>query len=382
MRGSYGEVGALAGSPFQYLSTYSVSGPGYVVGGQAVQVVSERSEPNFAITWERARKVDVGIELSMLGHAVQVEFDYFYEKRDNMLVAPDVITPEEYGIGLSQVNAGIMENRGVDLMASFNCPVSEDLKLGLGGTLTYAKNQLIQTFENTVTYNNPNRRRTGKPLGTQFGYRASGFFQPEDFNSDGTLRSGIATQPWGSVQPGDIRYEDVNDDGRIDPDDEVAIGDPNQSPRIIYGFSPIVQYKNWSLEALFQGAAKTSLYHVNEMAWAFFNGMNAYVENLDYWTPDNPNARHPRLTGAPTANNTQTSSFWMRNASYLRVKNLTLSYRLNDRTANVLGMQSARVYLSSQNLFTWSDLEYWDPESNFRSYPQQRVFSLGLNVSF
>jgi len=382
IRASYGEVGALAGSPFQYLSTYGVSGPGYVLGGQAVQIVSERAEPNPNITWERAKKMDVGLEIGLFSQSLQLEVDYFHEKRNNMLVAPDVITPEEYGIGLSQVNAGIMENSGIDLMASFNYPISQDLRVGLGGSFTYAKNKLIQIFENTVTYNNPNRRRTGRPLDTQFGYRSKGFFQPEDFDADGNLMPGIAIQPWGAVQPGDIRYEDVNQDGKIDLNDEVAIGDPNQSPRIIYGFSPSIQFKGWGLEALFQGAANTSLYHLNEMAWAFFNGMNAYEENLDYWRPDNRDAKHPRLTGAPTANNTQTSSFWMRDAKYLRVKNLTLSYRLSDAIVQQIGLQRARVYISSQNLFTWSDLVNWDPESNFRTYPQQKVFSLGLNLSF
>src|SRR5690606_28328178 len=100
-----------------------------------------------------------------------------------------------------------------------------------------------------------NRRRTGRPLGTQFGYNAIGFFKPGDFNTDGTLKPDIAVQPWGAVQPGDIRYQDVNGDGRIDANDEVVIGDPNQSPRIVYGFSPNLTYKNWSLEVLFQGAA-------------------------------------------------------------------------------------------------------------------------------
>lgn len=382
IRASYGEVGALAGLPFQYLSTYDVSGPGYVLGGQAVQIVGERAEPNPNITWERARKTDVGLEIGLLKHTLQLEFDYFYEKRDNMLVAPDVVTPAEYGIGLSQVNAGIMKNSGFDLMATFNYPINRDLRVGLNGTFTYAKNTLIQTFENTVTYNNPNRRRTGRPLGTQFGYRSLGFFQPEDFDADGNLSADIASQPWGAVQPGDIRYEDVNQDGKIDVNDEVAIGDPNQSPRIIYGFSPSIQFKNWSVDALFQGAANTSLYHTNEMAWAFFNGMNAYEENLDYWRLDNRNAKHPRLTGAPTANNTQPSSFWMRNASYLRFKNLTVSYKLSEDVIQLVGLQSARVYVSSQNLATWSDLVNLDPESNFRTYPQQKVFSFGLSLSF
>lgn len=382
IRASYGEVGALAGSPFQYLSTYNVSGPGYVIGGNAVQVVTERAEPNPLITWERARKTDIGLEVSLFNSFLDLEVDYFYEKRSNMLVAPDVITPLEYGVGLSQVNAGIMDNRGIDLFAGLNYRAGKDWLVRLNGTFTFAKNKLLQTFENTVTYNNPNRRRTGRPLGTQFGYNALGFFQPEDFEGDGTLKDGIATQPWGAVKPGDIRYQDVNGDGRIDNDDEVAIGDPNQSPRIVYGFSPSIQYKNWSLDILFQGAAKTHLYHVNEMAWAFFNGMNAYEENLDYWTPDNPDAKHPRLTGAPTANNSQTSSFWMRDAAYLRVKNATLRYRIPDTLAGRVGIHNAQVYASGQNLLTWSELEYWDPESTFRSYPQQKVLSVGISLSF
>lgn len=208
-----------------------------------------------------------------------------------------------------------------------------------------------------------------------------GFFQPEDFESNGALKPGIATQPWGAVKPGDIRYQDMNGDGKIDVNDEVAIGDPNQSPRIIYGFSPKLQYKNWSLDILFQGVAKTSLYHVNEMAWAFFNGMNAYEENLDYWRPDNRDAKHPRITGAPTANNSQASSFWMRNAAYLRLKNATLSYRIPDGVAGKIGIHNARVYASGQNILTWSKMVYWDPESVFRSYPQQKVLSFGISLS-
>lgn len=381
LRASYGEVGALAGSPFQYLSTYSVSGPGYVLGGNAVQIISERNEPNPNITWERAKKTDVGLEFVFLKHKINLEIDYFYEKRSNMLVAPDIITPQEYGIGLSQVNAGIMENKGVDLTAGVNLEVSRDLKLLLNGTFTYAKNTLLQTFENPVTFNNPNRRRTGKPLGTQFGYKAIGFFKPEDFDIDGNLNSNIAIQPWGKVQPGDIRYEDVNGDGKIDLNDEVAIGDPNLSPRVIYGFSPSVHYKGWSIDALFQGAAKTSLYHGSAMSWAFYNGMNALKENLDYWRPDNQSAKHPRITGAPTANNTQTSSFWMRSASYLRLKNLTVSYKLNDHLVDKIGLQSARVFVSSQNLVTWTGMTNWDPESNYLTYPQQKAISFGVNLS-
>lgn len=382
LRASYGEVGALAGSGFQYLSTYGVSGPGYKLGGTALQIVSERAEPNPNITWERARKTDIGLEFSIFNGMINMEADYFFEKRSNMLVAPDVVTPLEYGIGLSQVNAGIMQNKGFEFTTDLNYTVKKDFQVRLGLNMTYAKNKLIQTFENTVTYNNPNRRRTGRPLGTQFGYNALGFFQTADFDEAGNLNPGIATQPWGVVKPGDIRYQDVDGNGKIDVNDEVAIGDPNQSPRLIYGIAPQIRYKQWSLDLLFQGAGKTNLYYVNDMIWAFFNGMNAYVENLDYWRPDNTNARHPRLTGSPTTNNTQMSSFWMRNASYLRLKNATLNYNVPAPVLEKLKMQQARIYVSAQNLATWTKMVYWDPESTFRSYPQQKVVSVGISVSF
>ena len=118
------------------------------------------------------------------------------------------------------------------------------------------------------------------------------------------------------------------------------------------------------------------------MIWAFFNGMGAYVDNMDHWSPENPNAKHPRLTGAPTTNNRQFSSFWMRDASYLRLKNATLSYQIPVTLIQKIGVQSARIYASGQNLLTWTKMIYWDPESNFRTYPKQKVTSLGLNVTF
>src|SRR5690606_2232043 len=171
LRASYGEVGALAGGPFQYLSSFGVSGPGYVIGGSGQQVVFERSEPNPNITWERANKTDVGIEISLWNGLFNLETDYFYEKRSNMLITPDVITPIEYGIGLSQVNEAIMENQGIEFLVGINYNVSKDLSVGLAGTVTFTKNKVLEIYESSTTYDNPNRRVTGRPLGTQFGYK-------------------------------------------------------------------------------------------------------------------------------------------------------------------------------------------------------------------
>lgn len=384
LRGSYGEVGALAGSPFQYLSTYNVSGPGYVIGGTGVQVVTERTEPNINITWERARKTDIGIEASIFKGFFDFEFDYFYEKRSNMLVAPDVVTPLEYGIGLSQVNAGIMQNTGVEFSGLFNYRFNKDWHVALGGTVTYARNKLLQTFENTVTFNNPNRRRTGRSLGMQFGYESIGYFLPEDFDTEGNLKPGIATQPWGAVKPGDIRYRDANEDGKIDINDELPIGDPS-TPQLIYGISPSIRFKSLSLDLLFQGTLRTNFYFYREAAWAFWNGMTANKDNFDYWSPTNLDARHPRLTSAPTTNNTQTSSHWMQDVSYLRLKNATLAYDLKPAMGARLKLSDAQIYLSAQNLLTWTKAKNIDPEIAYdrgNTYPQQQVFSIGIRTSF
>ncbi len=391
LRGSYGEVGALAGSPFQYLSTYSVQGIAHVIDGNAVQGISERSEPNPRITWERAKKTDIGLEAGLWRGLLDLELDYFYEKRSNMLVRPDVVVPNEYGIGLSQVNAGIMDNRGIDFSVRSQYKVSGDLQVALGGNFTYAKNRLIQVFETPVTYDNPNRRLTGKPLGTQFGYEALGYFQIGDFDDNGNLRPGIAVQPWGKVQPGDIRYRDMNGDSKIDENDITAIGDPVASPRIMYGISPSIRFKGFSLDLLFQGAAKTNWYYHPSSIMAFWNGMKPFVHNLDYWTPENPDAKNPRLTTAPTTNNSQTSSFWMGNAAYLRLKNFTLGYTIPAQVTEKIRLQYARVYISGQNLITWTKLRYYDPEigpnnsyvtNSAWTYPQQKVISVGINVNF
>jgi len=391
IRASYGEVGALAGSPFQYMSTYSVLGTNYSLGNNAVQGISARAEPNPNITWERAKKTDIGVEFNLLKGLVNVEVDYFHEKRSNMLVNPDVIVPSEYGIGLSQVNAGEMENGGFDFTASSIYNISKDLQVSLSGNMTYAKNKLLKVFELAATYNNPNRRLTGRPLGTQFGYHALGYLQQGDFDATGALNKGIAVQPWGAVQPGDIRYEDMNGDGKINDDDITVIGNPVAAPIIMYGFSPGVKFKGFALDMLFQGAAKTNWYYHGSSIMPFWETMLPYTHNFDYWTPTNTNVANPRLTSSPTVNNSQTSSFWVGNASYLRLKSATLSYTLPAKIMNAVRIQSARIYVSGQNILTWTKLINYDPEIGVNDswipngswgYPNQKAVSVGMNITF
>ncbi|MBC8152786.1 MAG: TonB-dependent receptor [Bacteroidetes bacterium] len=406
IRGSYGESGALPYVPnsnppqllaFQYLSSYSLYG-GSAVFGDPTQGVSERAQANPNITWERAKKFNIGLEGSLYKGKFTFEVDYFTENRSNMLVFPQVSVPAEYGIGLSQVNAGVMKNRGIDASLGTTHRVGRDLRLSLNVNFLYAKNELIEVFETDAQRLNPNRSRTGRPLGTPFGYDALGYFTADDFNADGSLKAGIPTPPAGAVVPGDLRYADLagapgadgrptGPDGKIDANDQTVIGFSN-TPQITYGIIPKISYKGFDLDLLFSGAGRTGLGLFGSIVYPFDASASATkLQFQDHWTPQNQNARYPRLTGSPTTNNTQASDWWLRNNSYVRLKQAEIGYRLPENLIKRAGMSSARLYVSGQNLFTFTPKmkEVIDPEAstgNAQYYFQQQVITFGTNLTF
>lgn len=393
LRLSYGESGNLAGSAYQYMSDYGFGTAGNI-GGVPVGGMWENIQGNPNITWEKAKKFDVGVEFSAFNGVLSLEADYFYERRSNMLMAPNALVPGEYGIPLSQVNAGRMHNQGVDLTVNFNKQLDRDWFIGARATLTFARNSLDEVFETDVTYNNPNRRRTGRADGTMFGYRALGYFTYDDFNPDGSLKAGIATQPWGQVYPGDLRYEDLSGpegvpDGKIDEHDQTVIGLSNWNPEIIFGFAPNARWKNFDIDALFQGATRTHISLGETLVMPFFDsGSATKLQFRDHWTPANTDARYPRLTSEVTVNNhRQPSSWWVRDATYIRLKSIELGYTLPRKALDWLHLNSLRVYVSGQNLWTWTPFmkEVVDPEAgsaNGKYYFQQAVYAFGLNVTF
>ncbi|WP_169472259.1 SusC/RagA family TonB-linked outer membrane protein [Pedobacter hiemivivus] len=383
LRGSYGVSGNLAGLPFQYLSSYGLNSS-YGFGGtqySQVQGVFERSEPNINITWETAKKADIGLEGQFFNGKLGFELDFFKERRSDMLIQPTAVVPIEYGIGISEVNGGIMDNKGFDLSLNTAHTFSNGLSIDGGMTFTYAKNKVIQTFENADTYNNPERRLTGRPLDTQFGLRALGLFQTQE-EIDAS-----ATQ-FGKLMPGDIKYDDVNGDGKIDNNDLVVIGKP-AFPQMIFGATVNVKFKGFDLGMLWQGAAQSSFQLTNEASNAFFNGAKIFRQQLDYWTPDNRDATYPVILPSPNTNSQQVSSFWQRDGSYLRLKNLEIGYSIPQSIMNKLKISSIRVFGSAQNLLTFSAEKFLDPEigvssasKRARYYFQQKVFTVGLSANF
>jgi hypothetical protein len=293
------------------------------------------------------------------------------------------------------VNAGIMENRGIDFSIGTKQTLFKSLRLNAVFNLSYAKNELIQTYETAATYNNPNRRQTGRSLGTQFGLQALGLFQPSDFDSNGKLIAGLPVPSYGAVKPGDIKYSDLAGapgsdgkitapDGKIDINDYTVIGDP-LFPQMIYGLNLDMSYKGFNLSMLWQGAGKENVYISGELANPFYNGAGISEAQLDYWTTENANASYPRLTPTPITNNTQTSSFWVKDGKYLRLKTLEFGYSLPSKLINRIKMKSLKFFVSGQNLLTFCKLKDIDPElANNRSryYVQQKVFAGGINIGF
>jgi len=394
LRASWGKSGNLAGGPYQYLSGYTLAGNGYAFGsGTMVQEAYVTTENNPNITWEVSQKSDIGFEASLWKSLLTVEADFFYEKRSGMLLSPSITVPYEYGLDLAEENAGKMDNYGFELQLGTRHTFQNGLDVNVAGNLSIAKNKMVETFETAATYDNPNRRRTGRAYGTVFGYKALGLFgTADDKNSDGIIDAsdGYNIAQWGTLHPGDIKYEDVSGpdgapDGKIDSNDEVVIGYPTYYPLMTFGLNANAAWKGFDLSLFFQGAGMTSYNFYNFQTYPFYNNnSNATYEYYNnHWTKDTQGAKYPIANTAPTANNTQASSFWQWNTSYLRLKNAQLGYTLPASVLRAIKIQSIRVYVASQNALTISKLKFMDPEAvTDTGYPNMKSFTIGANVTF
>jgi hypothetical protein len=278
-----------------------------------------------------------------------------------------------------------VDNSGIEFSLGYENKISKDINYFIKGNFTYAHNKII--FQDEPTSVDPNQKRTGRSIDQFFGLKAIGYF-----NSQAEIdKAPVQPNP---VKPGDIRYADINGDGVIDNKDVVPIG-LTPIPQIIYGISGGFSYKNFDVNFLFQGATKVSAYLTGELAWPFYNGAKSLVDQANYWTPQNTGAKYPRITDVPTANNIAQSSFWLKDASYLRLKNIQVGYNLSKNTLAKLKMSAVRIFVSGQNLLTFSKLKVTDPEgpgdngTNFQGnssrgwfYPQQKVIAVGVNVTF
>lgn len=383
LRGSYGlvgsdETGLYAGAPhFLFIDQVNVTGdgrPGYTTGEdlniwKAGPIVTQYALRNGG--WERVKKLDLGID-AVLFNSLNLTFDFFYDKRYNILLNREA-WPESLGYYTAKPwsNKGKVDNWGYELSATYRKQFSKHLAVEFRGNFTYTQNKYIDLDEPIYPY--VWKTLTGKPLSATYGYIAEGLFQSQEEIDNSPVQNLGST-----VMVGDIKYRDIDGNGVINGDDQVMISEYGTMPRIQYGFGMNVDYKGFNLGVFFNGSAKRtiSIGGITPFGEADYNVMKFISE--DYWSESNPNpnAAYPRLgvTNAQVANNMVGSTYWMRNGSFLRFKTLELGYRFH---------RNARVYLTGDNLITFSPFKLWDPElGSWNSYPFQRTFNVGLQLTF
>ena len=320
---------------------------------------------------------------------MRINADVFYEKRENIFLSPQA--SEVTGIPKDQklyANMGVMENRGFEITGEYSKQINRDLFLSVRGNFTFTRNKVL---EDGMFYAYPWQSQVGVRYGLTKGYKALHLFSQDELDAmpDYYTQFGLdKTQ----LRPGDIRYEDLNDDGKITEADMTWIGHPSM-PEIVYGFGASLRWKGLDFSFLFQGGANRSSYLGG--GWYFFPFQadrgpkfmgNVMTMFEDRWTeadPD-PHAFSPRLTYGPDANNYKTSTWWQRDSDYLRLKNVEIGYTLPRAWTSKLRCSSLRVYAQGVNLFTASKFisEYWDPETGADRYPMQRQVFVGVNLTF
>nr|WKN36352.1 TonB-dependent receptor [Tunicatimonas sp. TK19036] len=401
LRASWGRSGNLPYidgqlAAFQYLAGYDLRGNAYAFGnGTLVQGSNVPREPNPEITWEISTKFDIGIDLTMWNGQFDVALDYFHEDRTGMLLAPQVTLPVEYGLSLSQENKGEMNNNGFELNIGTQKLLNNGMQLAFTGNLSYSMNNMIEVFETDAERNNPNRTKVGQPFGSPYGYKSLGLFSTaDDTNGDGIINAadGYTIEQFGELHPGDIRYADLSGpegvpDGKIDANDETVIGYPVY-PAMTFGLTSALDWKGFDVSLFLQGSSMSSINLRQFMTVPFENnGSNTSYEYYDNrWTPDNQDAKYPRATPSPYANNTKDSDFWWINSSYLRLKTAIIGYTFPKQLTDRLKIGSVRLYVTGQNLLTFSGIKHIDPELGYddreTAYPVMKSTTFGLDITF
>lgn len=401
LRGSYGEVGndKIGGDRFLYRpSTYGEAENqpinsynfGDASSPNTSLMIVETKLGNPDLTWEKARKWNVGLEMNMFKSHLKITADVFHERRNNILANRNT-EPVLIGASLPAYNFGEMENKGWEIDVTYRNSI-KDFNYWIRGNYSFARNKIL--FMDEINQQYAYQQRTGRRKDQFFGLISDGFYNSwEEVNA---LDRPISSWNGNKLQPGDIKYVDVNHDGIIDQYDAVPIG-YSPIPEIVYGVSFGMDWKGFDLSVLFQGATNVSIKYFGRALWPFINSRESAKSLIkERWTAERYAAGEPisfpRLSMNPSKNNDnnyQDSDFWIRDASYLRLKNIELGYTFRRNKTKKLGIQSVRLYFSGSNLFTWTEVIDLDPEApskngsvEINTYPLQKVYNLGVNINF
>lgn len=384
IKGSAGLVGAEAlpnGERYAYLSVYGNGLGGYQFGeaGTAVSGTGENRIGITALTWEKGLKKNVGFEMRMFDDALSIEADYFHEKRSDILVQRQTVPAFAGMISTPFANMGEMVNHGFDGTVQFSKNY-QDWGFKAYGNFTYTRDKITKMDEPQKLY--PYRMLTGQKYNQNFGLISLGYFESDDDIKNSP------TQTFGTVRPGDIKYKDVNGDGKITIDDQVPIGYSN-IPEIVYGFGLQVDYKGFDLGIFMRGQDHVT-YQLGGSYIPFAQGVgkgNLFAEALDRWTVDNPrqDAQYPRLYNGTSSNNWQASTKTTYNGSFLRLADIELGKSLSKDLLQMIHMKYLRFYVHVNNAAVFSKWKMWDPETGDNDggkYPLQRKINFGIMAKF
>lgn len=356
------------------VSTYAYGNT--MLGGALYSTAYESRYVNNNLQWATVTNYELGIEAGFLNNKVGFELSLYKKKTNDMLL----YLPIQGVIGMSEPaqNAGSVENKGFDLSIFHNNRINRDWSYAVNLNVAYVKNEITDMCgtEGPDPDNSKYWRLEGYPIGSFYGYVANGYFNTEDDLKNYPKRTGTETL-------GDIKYVDLDGNGKITAADRAVIG--KNFPSWTGGLNINVFFKDFDLSMLWQGAFDVDAYYTGEASYAFFNSGKVLKRHLDRWTPENHNASYPRLTRS-TQINFQTSSFWLEDASYVRLKNISLGYNLPKSLLSKVGIERVKVYVAGENLLTFSGLDGLDPESPSDTrgafYSNVKKISLGLKVSF
>lgn len=383
LRASYGLVGsdAIVGNRYLYEQVYTRGGSypfGESNGTNTITSINEGALGNSNVTWEREHKTDIGIDVNMFESKLSLTVDYFNNLRYDQLITLGSVL-NILGVGTPPDNLGRVRNKGFDGEIIWKDYIGK-VQYSIDGVFSFAKNKILFMDETLPRY--PWLSRTGQSIGQPFGYTWVGYYKDE---------KDVAVSPkplLPGIQPGDLKYKDLNQDGIIDENDQQPIGYP-ELPNTTLGLTFGINYKGLYASVLFQSSFNYSFQIAGNGIEPFQSQLQPI--HLERWTPGTANeAKFPRLTTFPSTINSSAafpSSFWFVNAHYVRLKTAEVGYQLPSRSLP-FKMDNIRIYFSGYNLFTWTNFDLYQQDAEVSSgsvgdsYPNQRVFNLGVQFTF
>lgn len=407
LRLSYGKLGNQAGAGlYTFASTMGVTAKGnYIFSDGRHGYINAPGVIDPTVTWEKVESKNLGIDFALLNNAITGTFEIFQRDTKDML-GPGYDFPDFFGASAPQANNANMRNRGWELTLAWNGRIGRDINYSIGGQIADATAKVTK-YENPTFTNPIGNWYEGRMVGEIWGLKSSGLIQTQA-QADEYNKLDLKYLNGGVWTPGDVMYEDLNGDGKIDKGSNVLgdMGDytviGNTTPRYQYTVNGSIGWKGLNLSVMFQGVGKRDW---NPGTQPYFWGWGSYAqatffkEHLDYWTEENPNSYYPKPylhtaggIGIYQNRNMQTSSRYLQNAAYIRLKNITLSYDLPKEVLNHIGLQKIQVFFTGENLWTSTKLaKMYDPEGVFtgasyggeagKNYPMNKVVSFGLNIT-